>query len=211
MFQAKWGVGTQPRTDFALVLFVGLLLHGFLAESIVRAPQLIVSQPNLVRKVVFPLEVLPIVAVGSALFHFVVGFAIWLLFHFLASGAPPITTWLLPVVVLPLAIMTLGLCWFLASLGVYLRDVAYVMPFLATVLLFASPIFYPLETLREPFRSVRAVFTADLAGRIGTPDAHRWTTSFMACACRVYADRGGRRLHGPAVVPGHPRGFADVL
>jgi len=212
VFQARWGSAPHTgRVDFALILFVGLLLHGFLAESIVRAPQLVVGQPNLVRKVVFPLEVLPIVAVGSALFHFAVGFAIWLLFHLFVDGLPPATSWLLPLVVLPVAIMTLGFCWLLASLGVYLRDVTFVMPFIATVLLFASPIFYPLQTLREPFRTIVEVspltFPVETARRIlfdGVPPSWSGLAVYTLIALAIaYA--------GLVWFQGTRKGFADVL
>ncbi|MEO6928093.1 MAG: ABC transporter permease [Casimicrobiaceae bacterium] len=151
VFHARWGNTLQVKADFALILFVGLLLHGFLAESIIRAPQLIVGQANLVRKVVFPLELLPIVGIGSALFHFLVGMLIWLAFYVLTHGLPPVTAFLLPLIVIPLLIMLLGFCWLLSSLGVYLRDVSHVVPFIAVVLMFASPVFYPLDALKEPF------------------------------------------------------------
>jgi lipopolysaccharide transport system permease protein len=212
VFQARWGSAPRAdRIDFALILFVGLLLHGFLSESIVRAPQLVVGQPNLVRKVVFPLEVLPLVAVGSALFHFAVGFAIWLVFHIAASGLPPATAWLLPVVLLPLAVMTLGFCWLLASLGVYLRDVTFVMPFVATVLLFASPIFYPLDALREPFHSIVRLspltFPVEAARRLlfeGQPPS--WSAlGIYAVVSLVVAYAGLVWFQGTR------KGFADVL
>jgi lipopolysaccharide transport system permease protein len=103
---------------------------------------------------VFPLDVLPIVSLGTALFHFAIGFAIWLAFHFALRGAPPATAFWLPAIVLPLALFALGCAWVLASLGVYLRDISYVMPVVATVLLFASPVFYPLDALRPPLRAL---------------------------------------------------------
>ena len=151
VFHARWGDATQLKSDFALILFIGLLLHGLLAESIVRAPMLIVGQSNLVRKVVFPLELLPVVGIGSAFFHFCVGVLIWLVFYMSTHGLPPATALLLPVVVAPLLVMLLGFCWLLSSLGVYLRDVGHVVPFIAVVLMFASPVFYPLSALHEPF------------------------------------------------------------
>jgi lipopolysaccharide transport system permease protein len=151
VFHAKWTGAAQPKADFALILFIGLLLHGLLAETIVRAPQLIVGQPNLVRKVVFPLEILPVVGLGSAVFHFAVGLLIWLMFFVFTRGAPPATALLLPMIVIPLVLMLLGVCWMLASLGVYLRDVGHIIPFVAAVLMFASPVFYPVDALSEPF------------------------------------------------------------
>jgi len=154
VFNARWAGAAPPKADFALILFVGLLLHGLLAESFVRAPQLIVGQPNLVRKVVFPVDILPAVALGSALFHFAVGLCIWFAFFVFTRGLPPPTALLLPVIVVPFAVMLLGFAWFLCSLGVYLRDVGQIVPFLVAVLMFVSPVFYPVEALHEPFLSV---------------------------------------------------------
>jgi len=154
VFPAKWALGGGGTGDFALILYVGLLIHGFFAECIVRAPSLIVGQSNLVRKVVFPLELLPVVAVGTALFHLAISWIIWLAFHLLVRGMPPATSLLFPVVALPLVVLTLGLVWALASLGVYLRDIVHVVPVVCAILLFASPVFYPLESLASPFREI---------------------------------------------------------
>jgi lipopolysaccharide transport system permease protein len=109
-----------------------------------------------VKKVVFPLDVLPVVSLGSTLFHFAIGMAIWFLFHAFQRGLPPLTALWLPVIVLPLAVLSLGLSWVLASLGVYLRDVTHVVPVLVTILLFASPIFYPIDSLKEPIHTIVA-------------------------------------------------------
>lgn len=154
MFPSRWSAGAGGRGDFALVVFVGLLMHGLLAEAMQRAPGLIVGNPNLVKKVVFPLDLLPLISLGSTLFHLAIGFAIWFVFHLILRGLPQVTALLLPLCVLPLAILLLGLSWLLASLGVYLRDVNYVVPALTTVLLFASPIFYPLDAIKGPLRSL---------------------------------------------------------
>lgn len=154
MFPTRWSAAAETRGGFALVVFVGLLLHGMFAEVLTRAPYLIVTNANLVKKVVFPLDLLPVVSLGSTLFHLAIGVAIWVAFHLLRNGLPPPTALWLPLVVLPLALMALGFSWFLASLGVYLRDVGHVVPVIATILLFASPIFYPLESLQGGLRTL---------------------------------------------------------
>ena len=155
IFPGRWA-GAGGKLDFALVLFIGLLLHGFAAECLTRAPGLVVEQPNLVKKIVFPLEVLPVVAVGTAIFHLLIGLAIWFVFHLVIAGMPPWTVVFFPLVLAPLVLMTLGACWFLAAIGVYLRDVGHVMPVFAAVLLFASPVFYPLSALKPPFHAIVA-------------------------------------------------------
>lgn len=154
VFPTRWSAGAESRGTFALTLFVGLLMHGLLAELLTRSPTLIVTNPNLVKKVVFPLDLLPLVSLGSALFHFAIGLAIWVAFHLLERGLPPPSALWLPLVVTPLALLVLGLAWLLASLGVYLRDIAQVVPVVTSILLFASPIFYPLSALRGVFRTL---------------------------------------------------------
>ncbi|MGF1569121.1 MAG: ABC transporter permease [Nodosilinea sp.] len=149
IFQAKWGQGDESRGEFALVLFAGLIVFNFFAECINRSPGLILVNVNYVKKVVFPLEILPWVAVGSALFHGVISLVVWLIFYMVLFGLPQPSALLLPGVVLPLILLTVGLSWFLTSLGVYLRDVSQVTTILTTVLMFLSPIFYPPSALPD--------------------------------------------------------------
>jgi lipopolysaccharide transport system permease protein len=128
------------------------MVFSFFAECINRAPSLIVGNVNYVKKVVFPLEILPWVAVGSALFHMVVSLLVWMGFYVLIFGPPPVTALLLPVVLLPLLLMVMGLSWLLASLGVYLRDVTQIVGILTSALMFLTPIFYPVAALPVALR-----------------------------------------------------------
>ena len=152
VFKARWAGGSDSKTEFALILFSGLLIFNLFSECINRAPGLILSNSNYVKKVIFPLEVLPIVALGSATFHFLVSLLVWLLFYLTFFGAPPATIMLLPVILIPFVLIILGLSWLLASLGVYLRDVSQVIGMVTTVLMFLSPIFYPIAALPEQYR-----------------------------------------------------------
>lgn len=152
IFKSRWVGGTGSRAEFAIVLFAGLMVFNLFSECINRAPSLVLSNPNYVKKVIFPLEILPIVAFGSALFHFFVSVLVWLLFYLLIFGAPSAEALWLPVVLLPLAMFSIGLSWCLASLGVFLRDVGQVIGVITTVLMFMSPIFYSVESLPERFR-----------------------------------------------------------
>ncbi len=154
VFKARWNAGSDSRTEFALVLFAGLMVFNLFSECVTRAPSLILSNANYVKKVVFPLEILPWVSLGSALFHTLISLCVWLLFYGVFFGVPPVTAWLIPVVVVPLIAFTLGISWFLASLGVYLRDVAQIIGLLTTVLMFLSPIFYPVSSLPEEYRGL---------------------------------------------------------
>ena len=152
VFKARWPGGTDSKAEFAIVLFVGLMVFNLFSECINRAPTLILSNSNYVKKVIFPLEILPMVSFGSAAFHFAINILVWLSFYLVVFGAPPIQALWLPVAVLPLALLTVGFSWFLASLGVFLRDVGQVIGVVTTILMFMSPIFYPMTALPEHFQ-----------------------------------------------------------
>ncbi|SFI40109.1 ABC transporter permease [Nitrosomonas sp. Nm34] len=151
VFKARWVGGTESKTEFALVLFAGLMLFNLFAECLNRAPSLILGNVNYVKKVVFPLEILPFVAMGSAAFHLLISLFVWLAFYLIFFGIPQATIVLLPVLLIPFFLMTLGLSWFLASLGVYLRDVSQIIGVMMTALMFLSPIFYPIAALPEEY------------------------------------------------------------
>ncbi|CAG4885533.1 ABC transporter permease [Paraburkholderia gardini] len=148
VFKARWG-GTLPesKTQFAILLFVGMIVHTLFAETLNRAPGLILNNVSYVKKIVFPLEILPVTAIGAALFHAVVSLLVLLIFFVVLNGYLHWTVVFLPIVMLPLVILTLGAAWGLASLGVFLRDVAQPIGLVMTVLLFASPVFYPITAL----------------------------------------------------------------
>lgn len=152
VFKARWVGGADSKMEFALVLFAGLMIFNLFAECVNRAPGLILSNVNYVKKVVFPLEILIWIAIGSAAFHLVVSLAVWLIFYFVFIGFPPLTILLFPLVILPLIFLTVGLSWLLASLGVFLRDMSQVIGVITTVLLFLSPIFYPVSALPENYQ-----------------------------------------------------------
>jgi lipopolysaccharide transport system permease protein len=153
VFKARWGVGgEESKTQFAVVLFVGLIVHGLFAEVANRAPGLIFSNVNYVKKVVFPLEILPVVSMGAALFHSLISLGVLLIAFVLFNGYLHWTAVLAPLVVLPLVILTLGLAWMLASLGVFLRDVGQTIGIITTVMMFLAPVFYPITLLPKELR-----------------------------------------------------------
>lgn len=147
VFKARWGTGGESRFEFALILFAGLIVFNLFAECVTRAPSLIVGNVNYVKKVVFPLEILPLITMGAALFHSVVSLSVLLVFYVLVSASLHWTIIFAPLIILPLLLMTLGFSWFLASFGVFVRDVAQTIGLLVTVLMFLSPIFYPVSAL----------------------------------------------------------------
>ena len=153
IFKSRWGVGSEEsKAQFAVVLFVGMIVHGLFAEVLNRAPGLILSNVNYVKKVVFPLEILPVIAMGATLFHSLISLGVLLTAIVFFNGYLHWTAIFTPLVLLPLVIFTLGLAWMLASLGVFLRDVGQTIGIFTMVMLFLSPVFYPVTALPEEFR-----------------------------------------------------------
>lgn len=210
-FKAKWGAGEESKVAFAIVLFSGMIVHGFFAECINRAPSLITNHANYVKKVVFPLEILPWMALFSALMHFLVSFGVLLTFCVLAGAAIHVGGLLTPIILLPLVLLVMGFSWIFSSLGVYLRDVSQVVGVASTVALFLAPVFYPVEALPEAYRAfilwnpitlpiiqLREVL---LWGRPIQWDAWAISLAFGASVCQL----------GYWWFQKSRRGFADVL
>jgi lipopolysaccharide transport system permease protein len=155
VFRARWGDGgDQSNTAFVVIMFVGMVVHGLFAEALNRAPGLFLSNVNLVKKVVFPLEILPVVVIGASLFHTGVNLVVLLMGYAVLKGFMHWTAIFIPFVFCPLAIFSLGIVWALSSLGVFLRDVGQATWLINTVLLFLSPVFYPLTAVPEIYRPV---------------------------------------------------------
>jgi len=149
-FKARWGSdGEDGKIQFALVLFVGLIVHGFFSEVLNRAPSLVLADINLVKKVVFPLEILPLVSVMGALFHCVVSLGVLLIVQLCFNGYLSWYVILTPVVFLPLLVLAAGLAWILSSLGVYLRDVNQTVGIITSISMFLAPVFYPVTSLPD--------------------------------------------------------------
>jgi lipopolysaccharide transport system permease protein len=153
VFKARWGIGVEEsKADFAIVLFVGLIIHGLFAECVNKAPGLILDNVNYVKKVVFPLEVLPWVAMGSALFHTAISTAVLLAAQLVLNQHLVWTVIFFPLIVLPLVLATMGLTWFLSSLGVYVRDISQFTSIFTMIMMFISPVFFPLSALPEEYQ-----------------------------------------------------------
>ena len=154
VFQVRWGGVSDGKGSFAIVLFVAIIMHGIMAECINRAPTLISSNASYVKKVVFPLELLPFVVMGSALFHAAISLLVFIFASLVINGGIPVTAIALPIVLVPMVIGTLGVSWFLAAFGVYVRDLSQATGLATMVLLFMSPAFYSIDSLPEDFRHI---------------------------------------------------------
>ncbi|MDO5090205.1 MAG: ABC transporter permease [Cardiobacteriaceae bacterium] len=154
VFKARWGIDEeQGRAQFAIVLFAGLLMHALFAEVLNGCTAIIAANTNYVKKVVFPLEVLPVIQLGMALVQCLIGIAVLLVAGLVFNGTVLWTAPLILLVLLPLSLIVLGFGWFLAALGVYVRDVAQVTQVLTTILLFVSPVFFPVSAIPEAFQT----------------------------------------------------------
>jgi len=155
IFKARWGSGPgeESKIQFATILFAGMIVNGLFTEVLNRAPGLILSNTTYVKKVVFPLEILSIVNIGSALFHCAVSLIVLIAAILIVDHHIHWTVLYVPLVLLPFTILSLGLSWILSSLGVFLRDVSQTVGLLTTVLGFLAPVFYPMSALPERYAS----------------------------------------------------------
>ena len=212
VFNARWkGTETGSRADFAMVLFAGLIVFTLFAECINRAPGLMLANANYVKRVVFPLELLAWVSLGSALFHAFISFIVWIVFFVFLKGMPHATVLLLPLVLVPLVLMIVGVSWIFAALGVYLRDMIQLTTILTTVMMFLSPIFYPASAVPEQLQpllyinplapALEQVRDVLFWGRI--PDLRVWLTYFLVSSAIAWL--------GFAFFQKMRRGFVDVL
>lgn len=153
VFQARWGGGDTGRTAFALNLFIGIILHGVLAESMSRAPTVMQQHASFVKKIIFPLWLLPVVPVISGTFHALISLFVLLLAVLFFQGLWPWQSLFLPFVFLPIVFFALGFSWLIAGVGVYLRDITQIMPMFITIMMFMAPIFYPASAIPEQYRN----------------------------------------------------------
>ncbi|QRY82415.1 ABC transporter permease [Pseudomonas sp. PDNC002] len=210
ILKARWG-GDQSTTAFALTLFSGLLLNSLLADCLGRASGVVHQHSNYVKKLVFPLETLPLSVVLAALTNTVVGYLILLLAMFLLGPAPGWNALLLPLALLPFLICVVGLACGVAALGAYFRDVGQIVQFLLVLLLFLSPVLYPLTSLPPeardflllnpltiPVETVRSV----LFGSPLPPESQIWSYTLISALIA---------LLGVSLFLRVKSGFADVL
>jgi lipopolysaccharide transport system permease protein len=154
IFKSRWpGIG-DSKVEFAMILFAGLIVFNFFSECVVKSTSTIASNINYVKKVIFPLEILVVVNMGSALFHFLIALVVWITIYIICLGFPYLTLIAVPVVLLPLLLFTLGVTLFFSSFSVYMKDFNQFSNIIVTVLMFLSPVFYPIEVVPEEFRFI---------------------------------------------------------
>ncbi len=155
VFKSKWNVTiSDSRFEFSLTLFCGLIFFTIFNECVNRASGIILCYPSYVKKVVFPLEILPVVIMGSSLIHAGISIGILLIAAMFFLNIFSWTIIYLPLILFPLIILTLGLSWMLASLGVYIRDVGYTVGIFTQILFFLTPIFYPIDIIPSKYQFI---------------------------------------------------------
>lgn len=212
IFNARWG--GEPvvnKADYAVILFIGLIVYGIFADTISRAPSVILNNPGFVKKVVFPLEVLPAVNLLSALYSAGMECVALLLFlSFSSFGFHP-EALLFPVVLIPFLAMVYGLALIFASLGVFIRDFDQFAGLLARVMMYILPVLYPASIFPEPWRSMMeanplAVFVEQMRGLVIFGQMPNWPGLGVAS---IWA--AGTLLIGAFWFHKTRKGFADVI
>ncbi len=212
VFKAKWnGDLGEGQGEFAVILFAGMIVFNLFSECISRAPTLILSNANYVKKIVFPLEILPCVVLGNAIFHGIISLFVLFIAQLLIFHNIPWTFLLLPVVIAPFLFGIIGVCWILSAIGVYLRDLSQLIGVLITVLMFTSPLFFPLSALPihlQPFLMLNPLsyFIEETRSIIifgKLPSFHGLLFAYIASVVTVFL--------GYAFFQKTRKGFADVI
>jgi lipopolysaccharide transport system permease protein len=208
IFQARWPQ-LESGIPFWLLLYSGLIAFNMFAETVSRAPTSVRGYPSFVKKTVFPLNILPVIPLGAALVHGAFNFLI-LLSALAWIGKLHYEIMLFPLLVIPLILLALGLSWFLAAWGVFIRDMAQIVPVFVQMLLFLSPVFYPISAVPETLRAIYqynplgAVLETSRTAIIGQPV--EWSAWGMALGLGLLVS-----ILGHAFFQHSRDEFADVL
>jgi len=211
IFKSRWGQQELSGLLFAANLFAGLLAFNLVAECATRGPNLIIAEPNYVKKVIFPIEILPAVSVVTALFHATTGVAILVVAMTLGGNPLHGVAILLPLVWMPLVMGCLSISWLLSALGVYIRDLQQVAGVTVNMLLFVSAVFYPITAMPAKWQlllninpllhSIEATRSLLINGE--APEPIWWAVNTtIALICCQFSYRVFEKAR---------RGFADVM
>lgn len=151
VFKSRW-MNQGSMGEFVIMLFCGLIIFTIFSEVANRAPSMITGNPNYVKKVVFPIELLPLVSLGAAFFNSIISFAILCLLILIVNFDIPWTAAIAPLILLPLLLMTAGVSWGLAALGVFFRDLSQIVGIVTSMMLFLSPVFFAVSSAPEAAR-----------------------------------------------------------
>jgi lipopolysaccharide transport system permease protein len=154
IFKSRWQQDAGEDAAFGIVLFLGIIVHGFFAECFARSPRLMLDNANYVKRVIFPLQVLPWSVALSALFHTAMNMLVFVVLAALVYDRASPLLFLVPVVLAPLVLLTVAVSWVVASLGVYVRDINQATPVVVTALFFLSSAIVPVHTLSPRYQAI---------------------------------------------------------
>lgn len=150
IFKSRWGVAVENNAvSYPVILFAGLIVFNFFSECLGKSPSIVMGNQNFVKKIIFPLEILPLVSILSALFQSAISFCILLVFILTETGSIPWTALLLPIGMFPFLIFILGMMFWLSATGVFVRDISQTVGLITTGMMFISPIFFPATSFPE--------------------------------------------------------------
>lgn len=208
IFQARWPQQNEA-IPFWIVMYAGLIVFNMFAESVSRAPSAVRGYPSYVKKIIFPLGILPLVPIGSALIHCAFNFLI-LLAALAWIGKLYAEVLFFPLLLIPVLLLALGLSWFLAAWGVFIKDMNQIVPVFVQMLMFLSPVFYPVSAVPEFLRPIYlynplgAVIEANRSLISG--HSVQWSAWLLSLVIGLFASVLGYAFFV------HSRGeFADVL
>ncbi|MBT4607372.1 MAG: ABC transporter permease [Thiotrichales bacterium] len=211
VFNARWPGAEDSTLEFALQVYAGLVVYGMFAETSNRAPRLMIEHTNLIKKVLFPLEIISWSVVLTGLFHTFLSLVVLLITNWAVNHTFSLSIIALPLVLGPMVPLSIGLVWLISALGTYIRDINQVVNLIVSLMVFVSPVFFPLSALPEQWQPLLALNplapiieqTRQVVLEGAWPD---WgTIGMMWLTALVVAIAGAYIFHLLR------RGFADVL
>lgn len=211
VFQAKWDIDTSDKYQFALVLFCGLSAFNLVGEVMNRSTLLIATNTNYVKKVIFPLEMLPVVITMSALFNCCISFLILIVAKVFLYQNISVTLYMIVLLFIPLIILAIGLSLFISAISVYLKDIGNAISVIVTVLMYLSPVFFPLSSVPENFQSIcesnpMTYIIENFRNVVLYGESINWQFYGTSCMTAIIIYVLGRIVFARA-----KEGFADVL
>jgi len=214
VFKARWGdpnIKSQSLAEFALIMFSGQIAFQLFSEPVSRASSLIVSVPNFVKKIVFPVQILPVVVANATVFQTVVSCIVLCILSLVIKGSLPWTIVLIPFALIPMLLMGVGVSWFVSALGVYVRDINFVVNVFLQLLFYSCPIFYSVHSVPLKYQAfiaynpltpgIELIRSCLVLGVV--PPVHTWIVGIMVGILVSIA--------GYAWFMMTKNGFADVL
>lgn len=211
VFSAKWNIDTDNKFEFALMLFCGLCIYNMFSEVVSRSVSLIEQNQNYVKKVVFPIHILPVVITFSALFNCILSVIVLIGANLAITGRVFITAIEFPIILVPHILLCIGFSYFFSAIAVYLKDVASIIPVIITMFMYLTPVFFPLASVPEGFRAIMMInpmtYTIENMRRVILYGSNiNWQYLVIATISAAVISILGRMLFMKA-----RSGFADLL